>query len=154
MTNVRGGILADLTGDGRPDLALTGARGTHTGITGIFVLPGTGTGLGAPIIDRTTLTPGAMAAADYNRDGTIELATTTIVDVGIFTNPGTAQFAPDPATSIITPFDSVALTGADFTGDGKPDVVAPWPTTHPSSASTSTPLITERPCSNASRQPG
>jgi hypothetical protein len=124
-TNIRGGtVVADLTGDGRPDLALTGAKGTHTGITGIFVLPGNGTGLGAPIIDRTTLTPGAIAAADYNRDGAIDLATTTIVDVGVFTNPGNGQFAPDPTTSIITPFDSVALTSADFTGDGKPDLVA------------------------------
>lgn len=123
-TNLTDATMADLTGDGRLDLALTGARGTHSGISGIFVLPGTASGLDAPIVDATTNTPTAITTADYNSDGTIDVATTFLIDVGVFSNPGNGQLAPDPTTLVLTPFDNVALTSGRFSGDTKPDIVA------------------------------
>lgn len=123
-TNVTDSLMAHLTGDGRPDLAITGTRGTHTGFNGIFVFPGDGIGLGAPIIDYGAV-PGSITAADFNRDGTIDLATSSIggFDVAVYPNPGDATFSPTPAFTIITPFDTAALASADYTGDAKPDVI-------------------------------
>lgn len=123
-SNLTDGLLADVTGDGRPDFVIAGTRGTHTGFNGIFVFPGNGSGLGAPIVDGGAV-PGSITAADFNRDGTIDLATSGIggFDVAVYPNPGDATFSPTPGFTIITPFDTAALASADYTGDGKPDVV-------------------------------
>lgn len=123
-TNLTDGLVADVTGDGRPDLALAGARATHSGTTGIFILPGNAGGLAAPIVDETEQTPTAITAADYDRDGSIDVATTFLIDVGVFTNPGDGHFAAQPSVLVTTPFDNVALASARYTGDRKADIVA------------------------------
>lgn len=122
-TNLTDGTVAQLTGDGRADLAISGARGTHSGVSGIFVLPGTATGLGEPVVDATTSIPGSLTAADFDSNGTTDLAATTSVDTLVFSIPGDGRFAADASETILTPADSAAVTSARFTDDTRPDIV-------------------------------
>ena len=122
-TNLNDGVVAELTGDGKSDLAISGAKGSHTGISGLFVLPGTATGLGAAYVVSMEDIPGGLDAGDYNGDGALDLGATTSIDVAVFANPGDGRFSPIPTATVLTPFDSVSLTSALFTNDAKPDLV-------------------------------
>lgn len=121
-TNLTDGIVAELTGDGKTDLAISGSRGTHTGLSGIFVLPGTATGLGTAIVAELADIPGSLAAADYNADGTVDLAATTSADTQVFSNPGNGQFPSRSTTSVLTPSGGAAVISARFTNDNRPDL--------------------------------
>jgi hypothetical protein len=122
-TNLNDGVVAEFTGDGRSDLAISGAKGSHSGISGVFVMPGTSSGLGVPMVVETSDIPGGLDAGDYNGDGFVDLAATTSTDVAVWSNPGDGRFTSPPTATILTPFDSAALVSSRFTKDGRPDIV-------------------------------
>jgi hypothetical protein len=118
-------VAADLNGDGRPDLAVTG-QGSNT----VSVLLNHGDGTFAPALDYPVgSAPAAVAAADLNGDGKVDLAvaSSTAVPpydghtVSVLLNHGDGTFAPK--FDIDTGQDPASVAVADMNGDGWPDLV-------------------------------
>jgi hypothetical protein len=116
--------VADLNGDGRPDVVVADAGdGTAT------ILLGAGGGrlgpaAGGPIGAGSE--PSDVEAADFDRDGDIDLvfANHETSRVTLLLNDGQARYSPAPGS----PFDTGArphvhgMATGDFDGDGWPDV--------------------------------
>jgi len=122
--------VGDFNGDGIPDLAVTNEWQTGT----LTVLLGNGDGTFTP----TSTSPDAgsdayaIAAADFNGDGKIDLAVINIINpdnpygdndgtVTILLGNGDGTFTP-VAPSIVVPYNSVSIAVGDFNGDGIPDL--------------------------------
>src|SRR5579863_1549511 len=122
--------LGDFNSDGKLDLAVV-----NSGDNTVSVLLGNGDGTFQPHVDYATGTqfgsgeissPGAVAVADFNSDGKLDLAVANSLDgtVSIFIGRGDGTFAPHfdyPAN------DSFSLVAGDFNGDGKVDIVTVSP---------------------------
>ena len=124
-------LTGDFNGDGKPDVAVAAAA---SGVTGssvtVFlnttVAGGTPTfGLGQrTMIDATsgTTDPVAVAAADLNGDGHLDLVATDYADaaVTVLLGTGAGTFAAPAVFDVGA--DPTAVAVADFNGDGHPDV--------------------------------
>src|SRR5256885_5258723 len=114
--------IADLTGDGKKDIAVTNAI-TNT----LSVLKANGDGTFQTAIDLPSgRAPNTLAIADVNGDGKPDLISTNNGDatVGIYFNdstPGNINFAAQ-VTYPIGLYPAGLVTG-DFNGDGKIDIV-------------------------------
>ncbi len=118
--------VADVNGDGTPDLLVVGESGT----VGVLLGNGDGT-FQSPVLYRTgAITPSAIAVADLNGDGRPDLLIANeCVDwmhcvgaVGVLLGNGDGTFQPAVLYETGGPFAwSVAV--ADLNGDGKPDLV-------------------------------
>jgi len=110
--------VGDFTGDGIPDLAAAGA-------TNVAILPGTGDGtFGSYILANTNNTGQvAVAAADFNGDGELDVVTADgssgIVTALLGLGNGMLSLAGDNTVGS----SPVALAVGDFNGDGRPDAV-------------------------------
>ena len=110
--------MGDFTGDGIPDLAAAGA-------TNVAILPGTGDGtFGSYILANTNNTGQvAVAAADFNGDGELDVVTADgssgIVTALLGLGNGMLSLAGDNTVGS----SPVALAVGDFNGDGRPDAV-------------------------------
>jgi VCBS repeat protein len=111
---------ADLNGDGRRDLAVTGSAGTNGGRGGLFVALAAGTGLAAPT--HYPVTGVGLAVGDFNLDGHADLATGAAVSpyLWISVNSGAGTFSKVVTFAGTAPQVAAA---ADFSGDAKPDVI-------------------------------
>ena len=111
---------ADLNGDGRVDLVVDGAGGTDAGRGGLYVALAAGSGLSAPT--RYGVPVSGLAVADFNLDGHPDLATGNAISpyLWVSVNAGDGTFARVASYAGSGP-EPVA---ADFTGDGKPDILA------------------------------
>jgi hypothetical protein len=119
-------VSADFNKDGKPDLAVVDSNGTPN--TTIVVLLGNGDGtFQSPVPYQAGLAPFAMVVADFNNDGTPDLAVT---NAGVLSDPGNTVSVLlgngdgtfQTATSFSVgnqPFD---ITAADFNGDGNTDL--------------------------------
>ena len=130
-------VLADMNGDGKPDLITLGTSNTgNVPELAISLGNGDGTFQAPAIVDFGSGSSAGfgLAAADFNGDGKVDVAVTGYnppVDTGIFlgNGDGTVQtFSPasglvEPAEGIDLILAGTAMT-ADFNGDGKPDLVA------------------------------
>jgi dipeptidyl aminopeptidase/acylaminoacyl peptidase len=111
-------LCVDLDGDRRSDLALF-QPGAAQGLT---LLRSTGAGFGAPT--SVAVTGSAIAAADLDRDGDVDLlvASPATKSVAFLRNLGDGRLAPP--TSLPLGAAPTQLAVADLDGDGWPDVLA------------------------------
>jgi adhesin/invasin len=114
------GLIADLDGDGRDDVALTATRGSNGGRSGMRVGLNTGTAIGPLAFYAYPPFPlGDIDAADFDADGDLDIAGAGFVSLAVAVNDGAGTFT--------TPVELVGTTSssrvaADFTGDGRPDI--------------------------------
>lgn len=119
-------FVADINGDGIPDLAVIDSNYTAVPPLTLRVYLGKGDGtFGAPVI--TTLSNGPsldrdMVFADFNGDGKLDLAFATSQNIYILNGTGTGAFV---LSSVQLAAQSTnVLMAADFNGDGRPDLVS------------------------------
>ncbi|MED1798509.1 FG-GAP-like repeat-containing protein [Brevibacillus porteri] len=115
-------VSADLNGDGVPDIAV--ANNATSNVT-VFLNDGFGSftePMGSPFSLGTDAFPFDIAAADFNCDGFIDLATPNegSDNVSVLINDGTGEFStPFQFPTGAGPF---SITVADFNGDGRVDI--------------------------------
>jgi hypothetical protein len=115
--------IADLNGDGKPDLAT--ANFLRQNVT-VFLGDGLG-GFGSPQAFGAGTQPIDIVAADFNGDGKIDLATANIGsnNISLLLGNGAGGFAA--ASNFAVGLSPSGLAAADLNGDGKPDLaVANW----------------------------
>jgi hypothetical protein len=117
-----GVVSADFDGDGKPDLVAANGF-TPAGGDGVVLLRGNGDGTFQPPVTLAGGRHSAVVTADFDGDGTPDLAFTTItasgttVSVLLNNGDGTFRSAGDFAG------DNGSLTAADLTGNGVIDLV-------------------------------
>jgi hypothetical protein len=111
--------VGDFNNDHRPDVALVGYFG---GTQNFWILLGNGDGtFQAPLTYPINVLPGSVAAADFNRDGNLDLAVGEYIggDVAVLLGNGDGSFQPEvdygtgPGPVLVR----------DFNGDGNLDIV-------------------------------
>jgi hypothetical protein len=110
--------VADLDGDGIPDLAVADAFGDTLG-----VLLGNGDGTFAPGAYYPTAShPVSVAATDLNGDGSIDLVVAEEWDnkVSVLFNYGDGTFTP--RVDYAGGFNADGVVAVDLNGDGRPDL--------------------------------
>jgi hypothetical protein len=114
--------VADFSGDGRPDLAVANYTSDtvtllERGATGGFTeMPGSPLAVpGGPV---------GAAAADFNRDGRVDLAISQAAasTVTVLLRQADGSFALDTGSPLPTGPNPYGLAAADFNLDGKPDL--------------------------------
>jgi hypothetical protein len=121
-------VVADVNGDGKPDLAVVDS--TDNMVSVLLNTTATGAGTASFAAQQTFPVGGdpvALTAADLNGDGKPDLAVTNFTDktlsVLVNTTPtggGTASFAAQQSFAVGSNPNAVAAT--DLNGDGKPDL--------------------------------
>jgi hypothetical protein len=105
--------VADLNGDGKPDLAVT-----STDDSAVLIMLGNGDGtFQSPVAYAASVSAGSVAVGDFNRDGKLDLVVVgTSLSILFGNGDGTFQ----PAVSIGT--GGAVVVAADFNRDGKLDL--------------------------------
>jgi hypothetical protein len=126
-TSVTGFALADMNGDGKPDVLLTTAQ--HTACCTLFELLNNGDGsftaATAPFVGAPN---GYIAAGDFNNDKKLDFVAGTANGIAVALGNGDGTF--QPTTFIANAACQTTCSGspsADFNGDGNLDLVLQAP---------------------------
>jgi hypothetical protein len=117
--------LADLDGDGRPDLVVA-VGGTTSGAGALNVAKGLGNGMFSPFtsisLGTGTPNPQGVTAGDLNGDGRLDLvsANSSTNMVSVLLDNGAGGY--NPPSNWSTGSSPRAVVVADFDGDGKQDL--------------------------------
>ena len=132
---ITGGVPADLNGDGKVDLVISGGPRGVVSPTGIGVCFGNGDGtFQAPILyqagtDNYTISP---VVGDFNGDGISDVVVAGESGVWLFAGKGGGVFNPGTLTPIAASGAVYYLAVADFNGDGNLDLALAYrPTGRP-----------------------
>jgi uncharacterized repeat protein (TIGR01451 family) len=109
--------IADLNGDGKPDLVTANVRANS-----VSVLLGDGTGnFGTKTDFATGRNPGSVTIGDFNRDGKLDIATANYnaSTVSVLLGDGAGAFSQK--TDFVAGTGSVAIATSDLNMDGKLD---------------------------------
>jgi hypothetical protein len=130
--------IADLNGDGKPDLIMVNYTGDNSGDGSVSVLLGNGSGtFGKPVVyDSGGGGPTAIVVVDLNHDGKPDLIvvnqgcpTTGSDCLGVLLNNGNGSFQPvvvyaSGGSALASGGTTVSpVVVGDLNGDGKPDLV-------------------------------
>jgi len=115
--------VGDFNGDGKTDVAVTVPL-AQVGTFGVAVLLGNGNGtFQTPVTYAVNGTPVALAAADINKDGKLDIvAGGNGISALLGNGNGTFQAAMNSATSLV--LGPSPLLIADFNGDGNLDIAS------------------------------
>ena len=111
--------IADLNGDGKPDLAVS-----NLGDLTVSILLGNGDGT-FRAQKKTSVTFGAenLTAGDFNKDGKQDLAVVSILGITILIGNGDGTFKPPPLLGTVGTRSGLGnVVAADLNGDGKLDL--------------------------------
>jgi hypothetical protein len=121
----QGIAVADVNGDGVPDVIVATQTGSSNGDGTVGVLIGIGDGHFQPTVsyDSGGTHAWALAVADLNGDGKLDIAVMNAasgLSVGILLGNGDGTFAP---VVDINGLAGYTISVADVNGDGKPDLI-------------------------------
>jgi hypothetical protein len=119
--------VADVDGDGKPDLVVANGNNDLGGAASVLI--GNGNGTFKPKVDFATGGfPGAIAVADVNKDGKLDIVVTSgtdsVASVLLGNGNGTFQDRVDYALGLPGMAVAVAVAVVDVNRDGKLDIVA------------------------------
>jgi hypothetical protein len=124
--SVTGFVVADLNGDKKPDIIVVVSGPGLLGSGSVFVFLGNGDGtFQAPVQYFAGNSDGNVVAADFNKDGKMDIAVGTSNGIALLLGNGDGTF--QPATIIASNLGSNYsrwLVTADLNGDGSPDLIA------------------------------
>jgi hypothetical protein len=126
-------VVGDFNGDGKPDLVIADRGQLQFGVftgSGLSILLGNGDGtFSVPIsipVGADNPHPIGLVAADWNRDGLLDLAVTLPGQLLVLLGRGDGTFQVSTAHSVLaTNFDKPVV--ADLNGDGIPDLIGAGP---------------------------
>lgn len=123
--------LADVNGDGMPDLVVADGPNTESGKVGVLLGNGDGTFKAAVAYDASSwddynASPQAIAVADVNRDHKPDIIVANKFSwyrFGVLLGNGDGTFQPIAGIEKRSGTDPFSMVVADVNGDGYPDVV-------------------------------
>jgi len=117
--------VADMNGDGFPDIIAPTERGAGGSLPAIFLGDGKGHWKYWDTVSWPTgLQYGGVVAADFNKDGHMDLAFAVhLFGVRVFLGDGKGNFK-DASDGLPSDFPTRRIIAADVNGDGYPDIVA------------------------------
>jgi hypothetical protein len=134
--------VADVNGDGKPDVLVVNGGPEQTGSVGVVLGNGDGTFQTAVTYSVGGLVSGSVAVADLNGDGKLDMVVTNLCEetgdnsdcpsgvVSVLLGNGNGTFQP-AMTYVLDRVEITSVAIGDVNGDGRPDLVVSNPCLSP-----------------------